>query len=273
MEIYHENNTQVKMHMRPFAFTGQAKYFHWHKALEVVQPLHGALEVFIDGLWYTAKENDIVIIREKSIHAFCAADGIAEGRLGWFPLSVLLNAGVIPTPVKQIITAEEIAAYPELPQLIHSILSLIQSEPIVLHADSNPMVQSLYAAFYFSLMRYFPAAPADKRITKEKQEFYQIVEYVNAHFTEHLTVQTAAQALFMDRGKLSGLFSKYADMPLNAYINMLRLDRANQLIRDGAGITEAALESGFQSVRTFNDVYKKTTGTTPSARSEQNCNQ
>lgn len=101
-------------------------------------------------------------------------------------------------------------------------------------------------------------------MSKDKQEFIRITEYVNSHFTEHLTVQSVAQALYMDRGKVSGLFTKCAGITLNAYINILRLERADQLIRDGAGITQAALECGFQSVRTFNDIYKKMNGTAPS---------
>ena len=61
----------------------------------------------------------------------------------------------------------------------------------------------------------------------------------------------------MDRGRLSKLFTKYAGMKLTQYINRLRISAAIQLIENGMGVTEAAYESGFQSIRTFNDVYKK----------------
>ena len=68
----------------------------------------------------------------------------------------------------------------------------------------------------------------------------------------------------MDRGKLSKIFSKYSSMSVNNYLNNLRINKANELLKDGCSVTQAAFESGFQSVRTFNNTYKNLTGTTPS---------
>jgi transcriptional regulator GlxA family with amidase domain len=53
-------------------------------------------------------------------------------------------------------------------------------------------------------------------------------------------------------------------MSLNEYIYSLRIKKANYLMKQGCSITEAALCSGFQSVRTFNNTYKKITGIVPS---------
>jgi AraC-like DNA-binding protein len=52
-------------------------------------------------------------------------------------------------------------------------------------------------------------------------------------------------------------------MSLNSYINTLRIAKAAALIRGGAPITEAALEAGFQSVRTFHDVYRRMQNAAP----------
>mgnify|MGYP006360708079 CR=1 FL=1 len=46
-------------------------------------------------------------------------------------------------------------------------------------------------------------------------------------------------------------------MSLNDYINSLRLAKAGSLIEKGMKITEAALESGFQSLKTYNNVKKR----------------
>ena len=60
------------------------------------------------------------------------------------------------------------------------------------------------------------------------------------------------------------MFRKYAGTDLNEYINSLRIKQVNQMLLQGCRITEAATESGFQSIRTFNNLYRLQTGMTPS---------
>lgn len=90
------------------------------------------------------------------------------------------------------------------------------------------------------------------------------MEFINAHFSENITAIEIGKQLYMDRKKLSEIFLKFSGVKINLYINQLRISKANELMRNGSPITVAAMESGFQSVRSFNDIYKKITGITPS---------
>jgi LacI family transcriptional regulator len=47
------------------------------------------------------------------------------------------------------------------------------------------------------------------------------------------------------------------------YINQLRIVDALALISEGKSITEAALESGFTTIRTFNRAFKRIHGVSP----------
>jgi len=97
-------------------------------------------------------------------------------------------------------------------------------------------------------------------------EFYRITEYIRANLGGDLTAQAIAGALFLPRRRLASVFSQYAGISLNEYVNTLRIRRANALLDEGSSVTNAALESGFQSIRTFNNVYKRLTGQTPTSR-------
>ena len=81
---------------------------------------------------------------------------------------------------------------------------------------------------------------------------------------EDININSLSNKLFLPRGRLSAIFTKYSGTSLNEYMNSLRIQNANILLKQGYTITEAAMESGFQSIRTFNNVYKKITGITPS---------
>ena len=123
-------------------------------------------------------------------------------------------------------------------------------------------MKALVAALYLLLMRHFSE---DKKIAEKKQlsEFYKIVNYVNSHFKENINIKTIAAALYMSREKVSSVFNRYSNLQLNDYIDKLRINNANNLILEGYAITASAFESGFQSIRTFNNTYKKITGMTP----------
>ena len=72
---------------------------------------------------------------------------------------------------------------------------------------------------------------------------------------------------------MSKIFLKYSGISINEHISMLRIKCANQLLVGGQSIIEAALESGFQSVRTFNNTYKKYMGMTPTEYIKKMLNQ
>ena len=63
---------------------------------------------------------------------------------------------------------------------------------------------------------------------------------------------------------LSKKFNKTFSMSFTEYLNSYRLEQALTLLTEtDFNITEIAIESGFQSIRSFNEIFKQHTGTTP----------
>ena len=264
MEILHEKSTTEMIFYRGRWESG-LRAFHCHTKLEVVIPINKPITAIIDGERYEAKAGDILMIAGQAVHAFEVPEDDTAFWLGQFPYRILLTCGVVPSAVKPHITAAEIAAVPQLRERIDAIIAAIPAGERVAEGESNPYMQSVLAAFYFLLTRHFGTPADNAREERARQDFQRIVNFVNAHYTEPLTVGSIAADLYIDRGKLSRLFLAYAGQPLTEYITALRLSQATRLLREGVPVTVAALESGFQSVRTFHDVYKRTQHTTPRA--------
>ena len=262
MEIIYEQS-RTEMSFYEGTWHRGVTAFHWHERLEIVLPQEHPIGALIDGVWYEAKKGDIIMIGEEKIHAFRMEEENVPFLLGQFPYRILLGNGNEPGTIRPLITAEEIAAVPGLSERIGALLDVLLAERKVENGEKNPVLQSVSVALYYLLLRHFPAAREPKNEKKEKGEFYRIVSYVDEHYTDNITVGSIAHELYIDRGKLSRLFLTYAGMPLNAYINSLRIDRASALIMGGTPITEAALDSGFQSVRTFHEVYRRMKGASP----------
>lgn len=64
---------------------------------------------------------------------------------------------------------------------------------------------------------------------------------------------------------MSRIFKQYTGMKISEYINKLRIeDAVKQLTASNKKIIDIALSTGFESLATFNRVFKTLTGKTPS---------
>ncbi len=81
-----------------------------------------------------------------------------------------------------------------------------------------------------------------------------------------VVVADLADAMGLSQSRLRVLFKEAAGIPLGAYIQNYRLNRAMALLRTSdLSITEIAEEAGFGSPQAFSRIFKKELGQTPRA--------
>ncbi|WP_418666048.1 helix-turn-helix domain-containing protein [Allofournierella sp.] len=92
----------------------------------------------------------------------------------------------------------------------------------------------------------------------------QIVKYMEDHLTEKLTVPDLCTLFSLSRATLEGLFHKEKEMGAIAYFNMLKIDKAKELLRGEAmNITELSYYLSFSSLQYFSRQFKLATGMSP----------
>ncbi len=82
------------------------------------------------------------------------------------------------------------------------------------------------------------------------------------------SVEDLADRLFVSRVHLSRVFSRQMETTLSRYLTNRRVERAKELLRSGASVTEACFSSGFSNISYFIRVFKSSTGVTPHRYSE-----
>lgn len=259
--IQEKNNYELCANIVDFNMS--VRDLHWHNNIEICQIVKNSCRFLIDGRLVEANEGDIIVINEQTVHRFLIDYDETQILILQFPLKVILNLNATITPVKTHISKDEILRIPNLSETINFLFNIISGEDDAKTSTDNPFLQSLMTSLYFLLTRNFPADEGSNHSKKEKNEFFKITQYVNNHYTEELNINSLAESLYMSRGKLAAVFFKYAGISLKVYINILRIRKANQLLADGEDITSAAMASGFQSIRTFNNTYKLCMGITP----------
>ena len=94
---------------------------------------------------------------------------------------------------------------------------------------------------------------------------YQTVSYISANFKKKFSLEEMAKDLGVSKYVLSRLFSKTFHRNFNQYLNDARLNYAcHRLENTSDSITKICLDSGFESQRTFNRVFKERYKISPS---------
>jgi AraC-like DNA-binding protein len=111
------------------------------------------------------------------------------------------------------------------------------------------------------------AGPGDARpaITESSEEkLKRVIAFIEENFTSDISREGLAAAVELNPSYMGRLFMTYTGKKISDYINELRVKRAIEQIEKGDTlILTIALDSGFESMSTFNRAFKKIVGTTP----------
>lgn len=95
------------------------------------------------------------------------------------------------------------------------------------------------------------------------KRFSEIIEWVNAHFSEDLNLSQTASRFNMTASHLSRSFKQFTDFTFVEYVNSLRIAKSCSLLGKNCPVMEVALQCGFGSITQFDRWFKKLTGKSP----------
>lgn len=97
----------------------------------------------------------------------------------------------------------------------------------------------------------------------------KIIDYINRHYAEELTMDTIADRFHFSKYYISHLFKDFVGISPYDYLIARRLYVCNNLIRMGQTVKEACFTVGFSNYSNFYRLYKKHFKITPQQFKEQ----
>lgn len=91
----------------------------------------------------------------------------------------------------------------------------------------------------------------------------QIIKYVTEHFHEDITCESVAKEFFMSKAKLNRNFREYTTVSFHQFLNELRINKSQFMLKQGYSISEISSAVGFENVSYFCQFFKKIKGITP----------
>ncbi len=247
MEIHfedHKNSVKV-WHRRNMEFQP-----HFHSSIEILYVIEGKCTASVDFKEYSVEGGDVLVVFPNQIHSYkdeCPLDSyiliFPDAMCAAF--SELMRKNTPVSPVVKRGAVDDVLIYTLVKQL----------------NDTNAKALTPYK--YGTLEGYFTALAGEllphmslKQDSRNYSTEHRIIAYCTENYREDLTLDTVSKALHISKYHISHLFSDKIQMGFCSFVNSLRLSEACRMLKKGEGTTQAALSSGFPSVRTFNRLFR-----------------
>ena len=115
----------------------------------------------------------------------------------------------------------------------------------------TPIVRSLLVEMLYiinSIDSFSKGDMGDERLKS-------IISYINQNFTENITLHDIEKKFFISKYHLCHIFPRATGLTVHQYITNKRLALADDLIKNGKSVSEAAELSGFNSYSSFYRAY------------------
>lgn len=246
---------------------------HSHDCLEINYVLDGEGVYIIGDSHYTIERSDIIIINNEEHHYAFSQRGVCllviifDPELIWqtntFDYGYLKSFFQRNKNYSHCISKQQ----PLSTQLYDIMKEIIREDQMRGH-HYQWIIKANLMKLLAVVNRYFLENNQISDINhKEQRAFDRIKEsvmYINAHYTQTLSLDEVARLAAMNSTYFSDYFKRVMKKTLTEYILSLRMNHAKGLLKQtNESVTDISMESGFGNVSYFNRVFKKRTGLSP----------
>lgn len=224
---------------------------HIHKHFELVYVVSGEIILFVGDRKETLSEGMYALIFPNQIHSYST---------------------LVSSYVSVCVFSEDLIAKfsKETKELIGTQSSFIceksTNDYLVprLFETTSPPIYIIKSCLYAICYEFLNQVKLVKKAEGEDILMLNMLTYITKNYTENITLGSLSTALGYEKHYISRFFHQNIHMNYKTFINNYRVEHAtNLLLHSDLSITEIAMASGFQSVRSFNRVFKEITGKEP----------
>ena len=227
---------------------------HWHMEHELIACREGSAQVMLDDTMFNITQQQCIFCHSGRVHYISASpDSLL--------LVCLFNEKMYdpitsPFALENPVFEDRYGILPKLSEIRHEL----QNQPIFFECRTEAMIGEILV----DVFRGEPLRKAQWQFSDVITRYKQLLNYIDLEY-EHITYQNAVQFMNMSDAYFSRYFKRKAGMTFSQYLNVVRIEKAVQLLDSAPTmkITDVMLRCGFNTIRSFNRVFRAVTGFTP----------
>lgn len=227
---------------------------HWRMEHELIACREGSAQVMLDDTMFNITQQQCIFCHSGRVHYISASpDSLL--------LVCLFNEKMYdpitsPFALENPVFEDRYGILPKLSEIRHEL----QNQPIFFECRTEAMIGEILV----DVFRGEPLRKAQWQFSDVITRYKQLLNYIDLEY-EHITYQNAVQFMNMSDAYFSRYFKRQAGMTFSQYLNVVRIEKAVQLLDSAPTmkITDVMLRCGFNTIRSFNRVFRAVTGFTP----------
>ncbi|MBO7336771.1 MAG: helix-turn-helix transcriptional regulator [Lachnospiraceae bacterium] len=266
--VHHDQFEGFKIHMNAKHEDYPA---HWHSDIEIIMPLKSTFNVMIDNVTHILNEGDIIIIPSGEMHTLTSppvgerlilqvehfilreVNGFDAAYSRFFPCAIFKKD-------------EENDEYKSLRSLLHKIIREQENMNILCGASIHALALSFFVeAGRICLMQNSGGTGSNhQRQQSYIDTFFNICKYINEHCSEDLSLDSVVKLSGFSKSHFFRLFKDFTGTTYYEYLQKKRMSNAELMLIDTSdSVANIAMKSGYNSLATFNRVFKESHNCTP----------
>lgn len=249
--IYQKHNSVGNYTFEAIIYDNFNFVMHLHKHHELIYVLDGEVDIEVENGIETAKQGDFALILGDQAHAY--------------------NTKTHSKVWVGVFSGDWVGKFNSIINNRRSLSSVFRCDDGTnKFLEDNLINKSAHSVLELKAYLYTVCSQYEKQVKFVEQKhqgkdlFHKILEYISEHYKEPITLKQMAKDLGYEQHYLSRCFHNNIKLNFRQFINQYRVDCAKDMLLNGEeSISTIALESGFQSIRSFNRVFKNLTGIQP----------
>ena len=244
---------------------------HWHEDIEIIYLIEGDVKAGVNNELYNLKKDDILIIPPGGVHYFLKEMDYSERAVIQFRMSIydtFLNGNKDRVAIKPMFNkCRFLSEGDEFYELMRNEIKSIIKEYEQKYNGYKIFLKARLYDLAGILMRYMPKDCEDINYDKQKERLGKldnVMRYVEKNYSDKIVLDEIANVAGFSKFHFARFFKENTGMTFIDYLNNFRISMAEwTLINEDCSITEVSFKTGFNSIKTFNRVFKQLKGCSP----------
>lgn len=228
---------------------------HFHSSIEIVYVLDGSFRATLNGEPHLVRQGEILITSSYTVHYYSPEHGSR---------SIILIVPLDFVPAYSDLLAKKTFSQcvydpgADRGELLHCL------RRILIQPATEGSLNIIRGYLYVILgMLTEKISMCDVTGDDERGLTREILIYLQNNYLSDVSLESLAQHFGYSKSRFSHVFGAHFGCGLPQYVSTLRCRHAASLLASSATPTEAAMSSGFDSMRTFYRCFRRCFGMTP----------
>lgn len=261
------------LHVFPYTVVGNRDPMHWHRYHEIGLCTGGTGKFVYLNKVYTVGPGDICISNNYESHV-----AISESSQNTEYLFLIFLPSIISAPGSQAVDSQYLRFLHYNPLSFQNRIPADDPAAVRLgelirrtyqvYSERDPFHQMeldiLLRQILLTLSRARSHSESARHAPDQNPKIAEAQEYINDHYTGHLTIRQVADHLGLNESYFRHLFKDEMQISFKSYVTLLRLAHAQKLlIASDRSVNEIIQEVGYSNISQFYKVFEQNYNLTP----------